>query len=570
MHNSSQHPSRKRLVTILVVCLAVVAAVAGVVVTRVVRPGAGAGPDQDIYIVHTNDVHCGVDDNIGYAGVKLLEEELETKSPYVTLVDAGDAVQGAPIGTLTKGEYIVDIMNEMGYDVLVPGNHEFDYGMDQFMHLSYLQNVDYVCCNFKDANGKLVFAPYRMETYGDTKVAYVGIDTPETFTKSTPVYFQDKDGNFIYSFCEDDTGEALYQAVQDAVDDARDDGADYVIAVGHVGEHGVTDKWDSEQIIAHTNGISAFISGHSHERTQTTYKNEDGTDVPVTQTGTKLEDVGVMQIHTDGSITCELVDTVPKPDDSMGLDYVTTEDGLYRDAKMSDYIQGIEAKVQESMSQQIGSTAFDLVATDASGEWLVRSQETNLGDLLSDAFRVQMGTDVGFVNGGGIRADIKAGPITYNDAYTVQPFNNMMCTAEVTGQQIKDLLERGAASLPEQDGNFLHVSGVTYTIDASVPSSVQTDAQGTFTGVSGEYRVRDIRVAGEPLDLGRTYTVASYNYYLKNGGDGGIMSGKCTLLADETLPDVDCLAQYIESLGGSVPEEYRNPAGQGRITIVGR
>ena len=194
--------------------------------------------DKDIVILFTNDVHCGVDDNLGYAGLALYEKQVQEETPYVILADAGDAIQGAPIGTLSEGGYITDIMNQVGYDFAIPGNHEFDYGMERFLELAGSLDCGYYSCNFMNLQTKSrVFAPYKMFEFGGTKLALVGVTTPESFTKSTPAYFQDANGNYIYGFSEGSDGQELYNQVQSAVDEARGQGAQYVILVGHLGRN---------------------------------------------------------------------------------------------------------------------------------------------------------------------------------------------------------------------------------------------------------------------------------------------------------------------------------------------
>ena len=574
--------------------------------------------DHDIVVLYTNDVHCGVDDNIGYAGLALYKRQMQRETPYVTLVDAGDAIQGAPIGTISDGGYITEIMNKVGYDFAIPGNHEYDYGMDRFLELAGQLACGYTSCNFMNLRtGTTVFAPYRMFTYGDTSVAFVGATTPESFTKSTPAYFQDAGGNYIYGCCEDDSGQGLYNQIQAAADSARGAGADYVILVGHLGENGVTDRWSSDRIIGNTRGIDAVIDGHSHETVPgKTVKNADGRDIPITQTGTKLKDIGKLTIKTDGTITTELVSEVPAVDtardyvvqknDSLsriaarelgdpnrwidiynhnlnklgdpnvlpvGLSIVipgscVVEDGKALDFGTNQLIKQIQGKYNETLKAVIGHTDVELTVNNpATGERAVRRAETNLGDLTADAYRVMLGAEIGLSNGGGVRASIKAGNITFNDALAVFPFGNMGCVVEVTGQQIKDALEMAARNCPEENGGFLHVSGMTYTIDTSVKSSVKLDDKGNFTGVTGPYRVTDIAVNGEPLDLNRTYTVASHNYMLKSGGDGMAMFKGSNVIKDEVMVDVDILAGFIKRLGGNVGAEYANPAGQGRIAI---
>ena len=297
-------------------------------------PITALAADKDIVVLYTNDVHCGVDDNIGYAGLALYKKEMQQQTPYVTLVDTGDAIQGAPIGTLSDGGYLIDIMNYVGYDFAVPGNHEFDYGMSRFLELAGKLNCGYYSCNFIDSvTGAPVFAPYKMLTYGATQVAFVGVTTPESFTKSTPAYFQDSQGNYIYSFCEDESGRKLYDQVQASVDAARTAGADYVILAGHLGENGITQKWSSASVIANTTGIDVCIDGHSHETVPSeNVKNKNGQNVVLTQTGTKLNHIGKLTISADGSIRTELVSEVPAAD--LDREYTVQEhDSLSRIAK---------------------------------------------------------------------------------------------------------------------------------------------------------------------------------------------------------------------------------------------
>ena len=246
------------------------------------------------------------------------------------------------------------------------------------------------------------------------------------------------------------------------------------------------------------------------------------------------------------------------------------EDGKAVDYAADQFIKAIQAQFDETLKTVIGRTEVELTVNDPStGQRAVRSAETNLGDLAADAYRYVLGADIGVSNGGGIRASIAAGDITYKDALTVFPFGNMGCVAEATGQQIKDALEMSARNCPEENGGFLQVSGITYTIDTTIPSSVTLDEKGNFTGVSGTYRVKDIMVGDQPLDVNKTYTIASHNYMLKSGGDGMVMFMGCNILKDEVISDMDLLSQYIrENLGGNVGAEYADPAGQGRINII--
>ena len=373
-----------------------------------------AAPKEDITILHTNDVHC---DYEKYAKVATLHKSADL------LVDAGDHVQGGVIGTLSKGEYIVDIMNYLKYDAAVPGNHEFDYGMDQFLHIAKdLAKYPYISANFTGKDGKPYFDAYKIFEVKGVKVAFVGVCTPETFTKSTPTYFQDANGNYIFGFCEGNNGADLYKAVQSAIDAAKAAGADYVIGLGHLGIDEQSSPWMSKEVIANTTGFDAFIDGHSHSTFSETIKDKSGKEVVFEQTGTKLANVGKIIIKADGTITHENVDL----------------SAVEEDADAKAYIAGITEKFDALQKKVVAKTTVTLTTKGADGKRAVRSAETNLGDLCADAYRLLLGADVAFVNGGGVRADINAGDITYGDIINVHPFGNSACLVEVTGQQLKD------------------------------------------------------------------------------------------------------------------------------------
>lgn len=518
-----------------------------------VLAGCGTGNStpaaKDIVILYTNDAHCGIEDGMGYQGLSAAKRALLAAGNKVLLVDNGDAVQGDTIGTLSKGEYIIDIMNKLGYDVATPGNHEFDYGMDQFNKLVEKADFDYISCNFVDKDGNPVLKPYVIKEADGVKIAFVGISTPKTITTSTPTYFQDGNGNYIYGFMQDDTGEKLYAAVQSAVDAARKEGAKYVIAMAHLGIETDCQPWTSSDVIVNTSGIDVVLDGHSHSTIAgDIVKNKEGKDVILTSTGTKLANIGCLTITADGKLSTALIN-----DDGMG-----------------DTIAEIKSGYEEIVNTVVASTKVELTVNDpVSGERMVRRQETNLGDLCADAYRAMSGADIAVVNGGGIRVSIPAGDITYGQIIAVHPFGNEMCVVEATGQQILDALEMGARNAPGECGGFLQVSGMSYEIDLNVEPTVEVNADGMFTGVSGEYRVKNVKVGDEPLDLAKTYTLASHNYMLKSAGDGMAMFQGCTLLQDSVMIDNQVLINYIvDVLGGVVGEDYADPYGQGRITVI--
>ena len=518
-----------------------------------VLAGCGTGNStpaaKDIVILYTNDAHCGIEDGMGYQGLSAAKRALLAAGNKVLLVDNGDAVQGDTIGTLSKGEYIIDIMNMLGYDVATPGNHEFDYGMDQFNKLVEKADFDYISCNFVDKDGNPVLKPYVIKEADGVKISFVGISTPKTITTSTPTYFQDGNGNYIYGFMQDDTGEKLYTAVQSAVDAARKEGAKYVIAMAHLGIEADCQPWTSSDVIVNTSGIDVVLDGHSHSTIAgDIVKNKEGKDVILTSTGTKLANIGCLTITADGKLSTALIN-----DDGMG-----------------DTIAEIKSGYEEIVNTVVASTKVELTVNDpVSGERMVRRQETNLGDLCADAYRAMSGADIAVVNGGGIRVSIPAGDITYGQIIAVHPFGNEMCVVEATGQQILDALEMGARNAPGECGGFLQVSGMSYEIDLNVEPTVEVNADGMFTGVSGEYRVKNVKVGDEPLDLAKTYTLASHNYMLKSAGDGMAMFQGCTLLQDSVMIDNQVLINYIvDVLGGVVGEDYADPYGQGRITVI--
>lgn len=520
---------------------------------------------EKIIILHTNDVHCQIDQkknkdgivtNIGYAGVLAYKKEMENLHGInnVTLVDAGDAIQGGPIGTLSKGEYIVDIMNYVGYDVACPGNHEFDYGMENFLKLSTeTSKANYICCNFRDLEGNPILSPYTLIKYGDLTIAYLGINTPESFTKSSPIYFQDENGNYIYDFAQGEKGQTLYKTVQKYVDEAIKEGANYVVAIGHLGDEGASEYWSSKSLIKNTYGIDIFIDGHSHEVYSEILKNKKGKNVLLAQTGTKLQNLGKITINTKNKkITSEFISNYKAQD----------EDAI-------NYIEGIKNKFSDVLQEVIAKSSVTLTTLDpTTHKRAIRNSETNLGDFCADAYRVMVGADIAFANGGGIRADIEEGDITYEEIINVHPFGNEICMIETTGQDILDALEVGACEYPIENGGFLQVSGLSYTIDPSIPSSVVFNERGQFVKVDGKYRVTEVIVGNEPLVLNKTYTLASHNYMIKNGGDGYTMFMDDKMIKDSVVIDNGALINYItENLNGVIGDEYKNPKGSGRIII---
>ena len=523
---------------------------------------------KPLVVLYTSDVHCGVDQNWGYASVYALKQYY-AKNSYVLLVDDGDAIQGEPIGTMTRGEAIIDIMNAAGYDIAVPGNHEFDYGVDHFLNLAKKANFPYISCNF-NKEGELVLPAYIIKEYDGVKFAFVGVTTPMTLRTSTPTYFRNDKGEFIYGFLEDETGEKLYTAVQKSVDDVRAEGADYVILIAHLGNGAEVSPWMYNQVIETTTGIDVLLDGHSHDTEQVTVKNKDGQDVIRSAVGTKLSEIGVLTFTPEGKITAAPIICNAKP----GVPELFGFDNAGSDA-VDEATEELNRKLKEVVAKTAVDLAFyDPTAKDENGKpvRIIRNTETNLGDLVADAYRDQGGgTDIAFINAGGIRVPLPAGDLTLNDILIVHPFGNALSVIEATGQQVLDALEWSVHSMPGEFGGFAQVSGITFEVDPTIPSPAIADDHTMFDHIDDtmERRVRNVLVGGEPLDPAKTYTLASTDYVLMNNGDGYTMFDGCKVLQKSVKLDNQVLIDYItQSLGGVVGAEYANPYGQGRIVSV--
>ncbi len=512
-----------------------------------------AGEGGQIIVLFTNDVHCAIE---GYSSLAAYREQLIAEGNSVVLVDLGDAIQGEIIGTLTSGEAPVTLMNATGYDYAIPGNHEFDYGMDTFLSLSGEKaEYTYLSCNFVDLRTEsAVLPPYAIEDFGGFKVAFVGVSTPEAYTKSTPVYFQDEDGNYIYSFCEN----SLYDTVQLAVDSARNDGADFVIALCHLGIEGTTEGWKSTDLIANTAGIDVVLDGHSHQTIHgDSYTNKDGNSVLLSSTGEKFGNIGKLTVSAAGSAQTQLVPLETVNGEGDAFDSVQT---------LTD---GYNAELAY-LFNPIGTSDADLAIYDEEGTRIIRNNETNMGNFVTDAYRAVTGADIAFANGGGIRAEIPAGDVTRKQLMDVNPWGNEMCVIEATGQQILDALEHGASGYPEEFGGFLQVSGISYEIHSYYDSPVYVDEVGAFVGIDENMRrrVHNVKVGGEDIDPEAVYTVAGSFYMLKNGGDGFTMFADSPIVAYEgLLCDADMLIEYfLTELDGYISsEQYGLMNGDGRI-----
>ena len=561
-------------------------------------------PEKDVAIIYTNDIHTYIKNrdqndekkakNLSYSAISALKEDIEAQGKEVILADAGDHIQGTAYGDMDKGATIIQMMNETGYDIATIGNHEFDYGIARLLELINKAEFSYLSCNFYETDdGQLVLPAYKIIEKGGVRIAFIGISTPESITKSTPTFFMDKDGNLLYNFYSGEDGSELYDSVQKTIDEVKPQ-ADYVIALGHLGVEISSVPYTSRELIQHTHGLDAFIDGHSHTLIEHEYvKDSKGKDVLLTQTGAYFKGVGVMTIAKDGTISTEVLHEYGRQNE-----FVTETE------------QGWIKTIDEKLGEKIAVLDSNMVVMDPKNpaQRIVRCQETNLGDLTADSYyyffnkKLKMDCDIALSNGGGIRNGINAGDVSYFSAKTVFPFGNQICIVETTGQQILDALEKGAIfagvydetkHIPAESGAFFHVAGIKYEIDSTVESSVQVDENGIWLGApTGKYKVVNLMVYNrstneyEPIDLEKTYRTASTNYTLKKLGDGMAMFKGIVPILDFVGEDYIILADYLKSFKKGKDKfphistansplrsyknyliDYENPFGSGRIEI---
>ena len=559
-------------------------------------PAASAcwyGDKSDLTILYTNDVHTYIDKQspkLTYAAIADLKQSYQNAGKDVLLVDAGDHVQGTAYGSMDEGASIIKLMNAAGYDVATPGNHEFDYGMDRAKAIMKEADFPYLSCNWVDLRTTLRVLPsVKVFVRGGRRIAFVGVTTPETFTKSTPAYFMDKaQRKYIYDIQGGEDGKKLYDAVQKAIDKAKLL-ADVVIGLGHLGVDPSSSPWTSEEVIAHTSGFDAFIDGHSHtvmENKQV--QDASGKAVTLTQTGSYFANVGEMTIAADGTITTKLIPTHEGMDAGIA-------------AMQTSWVNTVDDMLGEKIA--VGDSDF-YVSDPATGKRRIRSAETNLGDFVADGIYTyfneveKLHCDVAIMNGGGIRADVPAGDWTFKTCKQVSPFGKVACLMSVTGKQIQDALEfaaRFAGEDGKENGGFLQVAGATYEIHTDIPNTVQTDEKNVWIGsATGTPRVQNVKIYDKasgsylPLDPGATYALAGMNYTLRNLGDGFAMFDGAELIKDYVSEDYLVMSTYAMTFDGAdaagLPHlssansplaaypgyllNYEQPYGAGRITIL--
>ena len=518
-------------------------------------------------ILHTNDAHVAFEDNIGYDGLALYKKELEAVYDHVLLIDAGDAIQGAPIGSVSKGAEIIRMMNRLGYDLAVPGNHEFDYGLEALDDCAEALDCGYTCANFCVTGGEPVFQPWRILEAGDLKIGFVGAVTPDAYTKSTIKDILNEAGEPMYDFLADETGQRLCVGLQKAIDETRQAGADYVILVSHLGNNdSITEQFRTDAVVGKLRGLDLIIDGHSHETYNRTVTDGENRQVPIAQTGSNMKAIGQIKIYKDGRLEETLIDTVPEPANMPFEKVVRRNVERCVDPEMKAFLDETVASYAPVMNRKVGEVSYDMIVRDADGFDVSRVEENGLCDFVADAYRTVGGTRAALVNAGAVRNNLKAGTVTYNDILNILPYSNDIVTVRVSGQMLLDALEFGVSKLPAVSGGFLQVSGITFRVNPELESSVVVDDKNQFVSVAGEYRVSDVMVGQEPLDQKAEYTLTGTSFLL-NGGDGYAMFKEADILSMTMLPDNEVVIKYLEEyLDGVIPEDYREA--QGRILIT--
>ena len=512
--------------------------------------------DGKTVILHTNDVHGSIE---LYAKVAAMKGDYEAQGAQVILADAGDYSQGTVYVSVNKGKDAVTMMNAAGYDVATIGNHEFDYGYAQLKSNLNSAAFDVVCANVLQ-DGSPVFDAYTMINKGGVQVAFVGLETPEAQTKANPALIQGL--TFL-------AGDEMYAAVQTQVDAARTDGADIVIVLSHLGVDSSSEPNTSYDLYNKVNGIDFIIDGHSH-----TVMTKGPEGEPIQSTGTALNNIGVITID-NATKKIESNELIPiwHTEEVDGKN-VTVYDYTKSDETVANAAKAIIDPIDADYDQKFAESAVDLNGAKAPGN---RTEETNLGDLITDAMMwaiktkapgVDMNNAVAITNGGGIRAAIAKGDITKKDVNTVLPFGNTLAVVYVKGSELLEALEVSTYCTPKSLGGFPQFAGMEVELNTACEYDANdtTYPGSTYFGPKSINRITIKTVNGKAFDKDATYAVIT-NDFLAAGGDTYYAFAAAQTQFDTGLPLDEILMEYITvELNGVVTDKYAAP--QGRLTIV--
>ena len=531
---------------------------------------------NDIIILHTNDVHCGVQDIIGYDGLMLYKKQLQKKYNNVILVDAGDHIQGGTIGQITNGEAIINIMNKLEYEVATIGDHEFHYGIEQLEKIEKLLDCGYISSNYCFKKNKTsIYPPTKIIEKGGKKIGFIGVATPQTLSKTYLITIVDDKGELVYDFLTENHSQELYDRVQQHIDELKKENCDLIIILGHLGMYGdALEENTSAGLLKNLKSINTLVDGHSHKVYSMTSPDEDGKNVVLVQTGTKLANIGVLTIHENGTLSHFNLDTVPYDPELANetLNVTRSKVVRYVDKEMNGFINDIFDSFSDVLNEVIGKSDFLLNVFKNASEsteshtQLSRSRENALCNLVTDAMRELGEADVTIMNAGSVRTDINQGNITYQNVINTMPFSNDVLVKEVTGQTILEALDFGVRTLPGVTSRFPQVSGITFKVDTSINSTVVVDENEVFEKLGDKQRVYDIRVNGEKLDLNKKYTLSS-NSFILGGGDGYSMFSDCETVKTAVALDNEAVIKYIkDNLNGTISNKYKTSEGRMIIT----
>ena len=491
---------------------------------------------DDIAIIHLNDVHCGVNDAIGYDGFVLYRRELQKKYKHVISIDVGDHIQGGALGSISEGEAIIRIMNKIHFNVSTLGNHEFDYGIQQLTKLGENITSKYICANFCYRKNKThVYEPYKIIEVGKKKIGFIGVITPLTFSKTYLSSIKDETGEPLYDFLVNNGKQELYNKIQEYIDELRTKAkVDHVILLTHIGMY--AEQYTSDDLLS---SLSQLI------------------------------------IKEDGSLIAETISSVPKPDDDItgAINVTRSNKERWVDEEMNNFITKVNSEYAKVLNEIIGHSNYELVikpenSTDSNLIYC-RTRECTLGNLISDAILSAGEADFTIVNGGGIRNNLKKGNITKADIIETLPWFNNLVIKELPGQVIIDALEFGVRKYPEPNGGFPQVSSeLSYNFNPDINSTVVVDPTGLYLNISGERRVSNVKVNGKNIEPEKNYSVLMFEY-LANGGSGFTMFAGYEITREGLVTDTQALSDFIEyNLKGEIPKEYSEI--QGRIKITNK
>ena len=501
-----------------------------VMVLALAIPAGATETEQDltghIVILHTNDVHGAIGE---YAKVAALKQAYQAAGAYVLLADAGDFIQGDPTVSASQGKTAIELMNRAGYDVAAPGNHEFDYGYPNLKTLAGEADFPILAANVRYDNAAALGDQTTFTTTDGKKIGIFGLDTPETATKAHPDKI--KGVSFL-------AAQEMFDCAQAQVDALKADGCDYIICLGHLGIDAESTGNRSIDLLEKVTGIDVFIDGHSHSTLEEIKEATNGTgkvgDTVLTSTGTKLANVGMVDISPDGTISTSSL--------------ATSELTVTPDAKVAARAEEIQKEIDADYGTVFAKTEVALDGEKAN----VRTGETNLGDLIADAMLWQAGlldegVDAAVTNGGGIRASIAAGDITKKDINTVLPFGNTLYVVKVTGAELLEALEASTYCTPEAIGGFPQVAGIEFTVNTGAQFDTKELYPGSTYGKPASInRVMIQTVGGEAFNPEETYTIVT-NDFMGAGGDTYYAFKAASSGYDSGVPLDEVVMDYITS-----------------------